>query len=376
VAKFFLKVLRTFASLQLTVILLAFALVLVFVGTLAQRNMDIYAAQKMFFRSWFIIPPIPGGFTLGLLLLVNLIAAQITRFKITWAHSGIFITHIGLIVLLLGELVTTFFAVESQMTLDTGQTKNYAESYRDPELAITWASAEPGLDNVIAVPTGMLQNRHTIAHPPLPFTIRVERWFGNSQILGPMQAGTRKPQATQGLGSQIVVEKMEPNRDPEGSDVPSALVRLRLRANNQDLGLWLVSYYLNEPQAVTVGDQTFYLALRSQRHYKPYQIKLLEFQHEKYQGVDIPMRFESRVQLTDPAADLSREQRIYMNHPLRYAGDVFYQSGFGNNDQTSILLVVNNPGWLMPYASSTLIGLGLLVQFLISLVNFAWRKAA
>ena len=58
---------------------------------------------------------------------------------------------------------------------------------------------------------------------------------------------------------------------------------------------------------------------------------------------------------------------IYMNQPLRYAGKAFYQASFGKNDTLSILQVVENPGWLLPYISCVLVTAGLLVHFGISL---------
>ncbi len=52
---------------------------------------------------------------------------------------------------------------------------------------------------------------------------------------------------------------------------------------------------------------------------------------------------------------------IYMNQPLRYDGKAFYQASYGKGDTLSILQVVSNPGWLLPYISCALITLGLLI---------------
>ncbi len=63
-----------------------------------------------------------------------------------------------------------------------------------------------------------------------------------------------------------------------------------------------------------------------------------------------------------------------MNHPLRYSGLTFYQAGFDNNDQMTILQVVKNPSWLAPYISCALLVLGMLVQFGMHLVSFVRRR--
>jgi cytochrome c biogenesis protein ResB len=63
-----------------------------------------------------------------------------------------------------------------------------------------------------------------------------------------------------------------------------------------------------------------------------------------------------------------------MNNPLRYAGLTFYQAGFENDDKTTILQVVRNPSWQLPYVACALMTLGLVVQFCIHLVAFIARR--
>ena len=101
--------------------------------------------------------------------------------------------------------------------------------------------------------------------------------------------------------------------------------------------------------------------------YLGYSVTLKDFRHDVYAGTDIPKNFSSLVQLRDPTRGEDREVLIYMNQPLRYAGKAFYQASFGKNDTLSILQVVENPGWLLPYISCVLVGIGLIVHFGISL---------
>ena len=107
------QALLALASLRLTVVLFALSLVLVFCGTLAQRDAGIWTVVNQYFRSFFVwipiqiffprtvhIPtavgfPYPGGWLIGALLLVNLLAAHLTRFKISWKRSGILLIHAG-----------------------------------------------------------------------------------------------------------------------------------------------------------------------------------------------------------------------------------------------------------------------------------------
>ena len=86
------------SSVRLTLVLLSLSMVLIFVATLEQVRIGIRGAQAEYFESFFgiwyyptefwggsflnFIPlPIPGGYLLGGLLILNLIAAFITRFQ-------------------------------------------------------------------------------------------------------------------------------------------------------------------------------------------------------------------------------------------------------------------------------------------------------
>ena len=84
----------------------------------------------------------------------------------------------------------------------------------------------------------------------------------------------------------------------------------------------------------------------------------------------------SLVRLDNPGTGESRDVLIYMNQPLRYDGKAFYQASFGKGDTLSVLQVVENPGWLIPYVSTVLVTLGLLVHFAISLRRGLRRAAA
>jgi hypothetical protein len=64
-----------------------------------------------------------------------------------------------------------------------------------------------------------------------------------------------------------------------------------------------------------------------------------------------------------------------MNNPLRYAGLTFYQASFEpDNPDVTILQVVRNPSWLIPYVACGLMTFGLLWQFGIHLIGFVGKR--
>src|SRR6185312_1565153 len=111
----FLRAFRDlFLSLKLTVVLLVLGMILIFVATLDQVNLGIWGVQQKYFHAVFVlwrvgdipIPVFPGGYFIGGMLLVNLIVAHVWRLKFTWRKTGIQLTHAGLILLLVGELLS------------------------------------------------------------------------------------------------------------------------------------------------------------------------------------------------------------------------------------------------------------------------------
>src|ERR1035441_7258408 len=102
-----------FTSLRLTVVLLLLSIMLVFAATLDQVHLGVWGVQEKYFRSFFVfsqirgtvitLPVFPGGYLIGGALIVNLVAAHLYRFRLSWRQSGIWMTHLGLILLLAGE---------------------------------------------------------------------------------------------------------------------------------------------------------------------------------------------------------------------------------------------------------------------------------
>ena len=375
--------LRFFASLRLTVVCLGLGMLLIFLGTLAQVHLGIHAVQARYFQSLFIfwsppgaswqIPILPGGYLLGTVLLVNLLAAHATRFQFSRKKIGITLLHLGVILLLVGQLLTGLFARETQMRIDEGQTLGYSEAPREVELAVI-DRTDPNFDQVVAIPEKVLVRGGTIQNATLPFTIQIRQFFPNSRLAMRSQAPPAPPSpATAGLGPNIAVREAPRTVKDDERDLSSAFVELG--GTQGSLGTWLVSNAISDPQSFTVNDHTYALVMRQRRFYKQFALTLLDFAHDRYAGTDIPKNFSSRVRLVDSERNENREVLISMNDPLRYRGFTFYQSGFDNNDKTTILQVVRNPAMLLPYIACGLVALGLVLQFSMHLFGFVKKRS-
>ena len=497
-----LAVLKVLSSLKITVALFAMAIFIVFAGTLAQTRHDIWDVVHTYFRSaWVWIPfqiffpksffpdmpavpggmPFFGGWAIGAMMAVNLLAAHLVRFKaqakgarllmglgviaagclvtagviiggsesgwqitpllgpsmrILWQllqgtfaglvllagcrivfgkRAGIVLLHSGVGLMMFSELLVGTTAVESQMHIVEGDTVNFVQDIRTNELAVI-DSSDPATDTVVVIPQRFLINGEKIEHANLPFDIKVVKYLQNSQ-LDPVKSGIENP-ATAGLGLELVaVEK------PAGTGVSSeskvddsaAYVQVLRKGTAESLGTYLVSLVqsqfgesrertglsdaelrsryrvgpfvlrMSEPTIVTVDGKPYRLELRFKRTYKPYSLTLHDVRAEKYLGTETPKDYSSIVHLKKQSADraecVDRDGvRIWMNNPLRFEGETFYQSNVGTDpitrEETTGLQVVTNTGWMIPYVSCMIVGVGLLHQFSIALLRFLNRREA
>jgi len=360
-------------SLKLTIVCLAALMVLVVGCTLAQVSLGTWGAVEIYMRRWLVwydlpgghysVPVFPGGALVGAVLMVNLAAAQLRRLELSWKKAGLWIVHAGLILLFVGEFITGVYQVDTRLVFEEGQTTNFVESPREHELAVIDVT-DAAKDEVFGVPDRLLGRATTIALPGTPVTLNVKRFYKNATLANRAE-GEPPPEATAGVGTGVSVRELPPvSRDEE---VNAATALIEPVAGGRSYGTWLVSTVLGAPQSFTHEGRTYQLFMRSRRWYLPYSLTLKDFKHDVYPGTDIPKNFSSLVQLRDPSSRENREVLIYMNQPLRYAGKAFYQASFGKGDTLSILQVVENPGWLLPYISCVLVGLGLIVHFGIGL---------
>jgi hypothetical protein len=271
------------------------------------------------------------------------------------------------------------------MAIAEGESVNYVEDNHKVELAVIDRS-DPNTDEVVAIPGSLLKAGGTISTGELPFDIRVEQYMVNSQLVSPREAGRNPATAGDGLRLVALPRPEVSGTETNNADVASAYVTVLKRGTGQHVATYLVTLFTNanfrsrvvvdSPQHLLFEGKDYTLALRPKRTYRDFSIRLMEFRHDRFQGTDKAKNFSSLVRLVDPTENEDREVKIWMNHPLRYSGETFYQSGVLPGDSGTILQVVRNPGWLMPYVSCLMVALGMIVHFGLHLMGFLSRRAA
>jgi ResB-like family len=393
-----MQVLIWLADLRLTVTLFALALVLVFWGTLAQVDNGIWTVVQKYFRTslnpivWVPLKvvffnsidntadsiPFPSGSLIGLVMLVNLLAAHAIRFKLTWSRAGIILIHAGIIIMMVGEVITGVYQVEGSLVIEVGKSSSTVIHPTQSEFAVI-RILDSKKDAVVTIPAPLLKKAvDTIDHADVPFKIEVIDYLVNAQLR--IEAGNQRANRGFGVNHKAVsipeVSGVDPN---QRHDQPAVYLKLTGR-KGEDLGKWLFSTDPRcEAQWIKIDGVDYQLALRFKQVERRFTMHLNKFEHEVFPGTTTPKDFHSYIHLTDEKAGVDRPNvEIYMNTPLYYDGETFYQSSwttdFNGKANGTVLQVVRNPGWLMPYVSCLVVGLGLLIHFGLTLYRFIDRR--
>ena len=332
---------------------------LLYQGTLSEASLRIV---------WQLLQ---GGLAAAVLL-----AGCVLLFR---GRAGIVLLHAGVGLMMFSELLVSMVAVEGQLHLREGETANYVSDIRTVELAVIDRS-KTDADHVVVIPDDYLVQGERVQDDQLPFDLLIRDYLPNAS-LEPVGSAATNP-ATHGVGKQRIAtpRKASTGTDTESSvDLPAAYVEFFARDSEQSLGVYLLSAELTDgAQQVTIDDgstpRSYDVALRFRRTYKPYSVHLIDVRKDDYVGTMTPRNYSSDIQLDAPQENIKRQIHIWMNNPLRFGGETFYQSSYYNDPETgaefSTLQVVSNMGWMIPYVSCMIVAIGMLFHFTRSLLRF------
>ncbi len=295
--------------------------------------------------------------------------------------GALVVVHIGIVLMMLGELLVGLLAVEAYMSIREGETVNFVENNHRAELAFV-DSSDPARDEVVVVPASLLEPGRRIADADLPLDFEVLEYFPNSVLRDVAPGLNDRNPATAGLGLRegvVAVAARESIGTESRVDAPSAYIRFFEKGGDKPVGDYLLSRYLSVPEPIAAGGRTYQVSLRAKRIYKPYSMRLIDVRKDDYVGTNTPRNYSSDVYLTDPSRSVERQVKIWMNNPLRFAGETFYQSNFTRDPRSGVettgFSVVTNTGWMIPYVGCMVVSVGLLVHFWLVLLRFVRRVA-
>ena len=276
------------------------------------------------------------------------------------------------------------------MSIAEGETAVFTDVSDKVEIALVAPNAkDASKDDVVVIPDRLVRSvGKRITDANLPFDLEVTEFARNSSVVDVTPDNPNPPnkrRAADGREYGVLPTNETSGVDTEArADMAAARVVFYHKgtddvAKELFLSFWYYPNAVNRilefpAQTVAVGGTTYEVELRPKREYKDYKIKLTKFTHEKFQGTGTAKNFQSTIDFVGVDGQ-RREVKIYMNNPMRYAGETFYQSGYFPDNSGTVLQVVRNPAWLMPYLSCTMVTLGLMIHFGLNLISFLERRA-
>jgi hypothetical protein len=348
--------------------LLPYLMLLVVIGTVAQKTIGLYESQRLFFSSfllwvgWF---PLPGARAVCAVLFISLMSKVLLASPWSKAKSGIFITHVGILLLLLGGLLTAAFSDEGYMVLERHQTDHQFYDYHDRVLTVR-KNAAP----IITLPINELTTGQRITDPSLPFTLAIQYLCENCTMAPRAATG----ETLHGSAQKVMLSRIANDIDHERN---LAGVEIAIEGAGKDKdGLYIAFEPMKKQPAITIGADQYTITIGRLPHALPFSLQLLDAEKEVHPGTDMVRSYRSTVLLRDGAVQQRAE--ITMNHPLRYKGYTVYQSSFLSADAASptsgvSFAVVRNSGRVFPYVASITVCIGLLIHLCLKLPHLIQR---
>jgi hypothetical protein len=347
-------------------------MVLVFFGTLAQKDIGLYASQMKYFSSFYFLfydyIPLPGGRITLTLMTINLGTSLFKKNLWKFKKVGVIILHIGGLLLLIGGGVTASFSSEGNMVIDEGSTVDYIDDYHRMELCFVNLSLSDSLEYTV-FEEELLREGDKIKYDKLGFEIDIISRIKNTRI---QRRITKADSLYKGFLKEFVLLPKEPEKE-NTQNRPSIIFRLKGSQNDAD-GIYGLFLGQKDLDIYAFEDQQFFTEFRKERTYLPFSIELIDFKKVMHPGTNVAKSFSSEVNLVEK--EIPRRVMIQMNEPLRHLDYTFFQASFIEEltGESTVLAVVKNYGRLFPYISSIIMSIGLLVHLLLNLPKTIRKK--
>jgi len=359
------KVINALTHASILFWLMPMIMLLLIAGTLSQRWIGLYHSIDKIFASFIIwidlgaiSLPLPGGFTLLGILSINLLLKFLFKSEWSWRKSGIILSHLGALILLIGGLLTAILARETYMLIPEDQETPYIYSYTNRNLSIFENSQER-----LRLPYNTIQNwEKAETLQSLPFQIEILETCNNCDI----KHREEDPNFDKNTTYQSMAAFMDLRDKPEELEPEANLTGFEFTITGTDMdGHYLAFDGMPKPIEFESGGEAYTLIFGKEQFTLPFSIALKDFVKHTYAGTTMAKSYHSDVIVKD--GDIEWPIRIEMNKPLRYKGYTFFQSSFDDTRdvEMTILAVVQNSGWLIPYIGTGILGFGLLLHILL-----------
>lgn len=349
---------------------LLWLMVLTVVGSVAQKYVGLHDAQMRYFSSWIFWAaffPLPGGRLTMVVVFVNLLAKLIFNTPLRLKRSGVIISHLGAMLLLVGGFITAYQSVEGYIMIPEGEQRGYFEDHYDKELAVTRTSGT-GVADVTAFAGNLVKAGKTLPLEMGGLQLTIEELHENCKVV---QRSGEGPADARGMAVSSELQILPVSS--EDNNRAGAVLRLSGAGEGVDGFYLALERFTPTTMRGAAGEDLFLVELRPRRYRLPFEILLEDFEMTKHPGTEMARDYRSHVKILRGAS--SQKADIWMNHPLRDGGYTVYQQAYINGrQQATVLSVVRNAGRLFPYISSIIICIGMLIHLAFMFVETSKRR--
>lgn len=391
-----LKVWKLLSGFGLATILLVLLGILTWLATLEQVEHGLLATLDKYFhwRAWWVpaelwvfpetlkrplIIPLPGGYWVCALLLVNMICGGLIRMRKGWRTAGVLLSHFGIIFMIAAGGVAQLYEERGVMMLVEGDQADYAISLTEPTIEVL-EIVDGKVSGDVSVARqkelrGLAQNdSRLVKFPRAPFDLEITGWLTNAMVR-PGGDGSRNPTV-----DGWTLEEREKEKEGELNG-PACYARAVFEDGTK--GDYFILAVPNgrsgmrdyPPVSVEADGKKFAVRMVKQTIPVPFTVKLKDAVSEYYPNSSKPKSFHSDI-LRIVGDDEPVGLRIEMNEPMRAGGFTFFQRTMGGGPQMqqgpqfSGFEVVSNPADKWPEYSLYVVTLGLLIHFVMKFSSY------
>ncbi len=378
------RIFDVFSGFGLATILLILLGLLTWFATLEQVEHGLYPTLNKYFdwKSVFLLPeikgktvplPLPGGYWVGVVLLINLTLGGVIRIRKGWRHVGNIIAHFGIIFMLVAGGVAHHFSERGNMAVGEGEQSNTAEDYF--EYVVEVAEIKDGKSGPINVIRGKdltdleAGKNRLFKLPELPFDLEIGGYLKNAV---PVAITEQAPDQGQLVADNYYLMSRPAEINAE-ANTAACYVRVVGRDGVKSAPFILAGASFH-PFTVEQGERTFTVDMRKRLWPMPFTLKLDEFTAAFHPGTMKPSKFVSKITRVENGGEA--KVTIQMNEPMRYEGLTFFQASYGppgagpGQKMYSVFEVVKNPADKWPEYSLYVVTFGMLVTFLTKLGGY------
>ena len=334
-------------------------MILLIIGTIAQKDIGLYLAHQKYFASFIVnlfgFLPFPGGYTLLTLMTIGLVLKLVIE-PLKLSKIGVTISHLGVLALLIGAGLSSFFSSEGNIIIKEKSFSNIVNDYFANEIVI-YIIQDDTKQIIEKINFSNLSTSSIIKRNNLPFDLKIREKFINTDLV-------KRDKISDDLQGFAKIFKLVSKKSENNYEENIASISFEIIEDGKSNGLYSIFELMPIKQNFIVDNQQYQIEIQKKQTILPFKLTLDKFEKTTYPGTEKAKSYKSYLTITDQ--NLAWKAEISMNKPLRYKSYSFYQSSYINDEGNiyTVLAVVKNVGRLFPYISTIIIAAGILLHII------------